>query len=186
MSGETIATAHWRALDREGEDTCRLSRLDNGWMLVGHARFRDAQGRAALDYVIRCGADWLTQSADITGSHAGAEVALRLARNGADWVMNDTPQPQVAGAEDIDLRFTPATNLMPLRRLPEVGRLVTRAAWLRLPGPRLDALTQSYTRERGGLVGYVAEETDFSTQLSVDEHGFVTLYPGLWELDHGG
>ena len=180
-----MAKARWRALDRDGEDSCRLARLDAGWMLVGHARFRDARGWAALDYVIRCGDDWLTQSADITGTHGGADIALRLARCGQDWTLNDAQQPQVRGAEDIDLSFTPATNLMPLRRLPEVGRLTTRAAWLRLPGPRLDVLTQSYIRERGGLVAYEAEETGFHVQLRVDEHGFVVQYPGLWEADHG-
>ena len=80
MNGETVATIHWRALDRDGEDKCRLARLDLGWMLVGHARFRDATGWSALDYVIRVGADWCTTSADITGDYGGEAVALRLAR----------------------------------------------------------------------------------------------------------
>ena len=182
MTGQTDITAQWRALDRDGEDKCRLVRHENdGWMLIGHARFRDARGWAAIDYVVRLAPDWRTTSADITGDHAGEAVALRLTRDGAAWRMNDVPQPQVTGAEDIDLGFTPATNLMPLRRLPEVGRLQTRAAWLRLPGPKLDLLTQSYTRERGGLVHYIAQETAFETHLQTDAHGFVTLYPGLWD-----
>ena len=178
---ETIAKAHWRALDRDGEDTCRLVDAGAGWMLVGHARFRDGHGWAALDYVIRTDADWFTTSADITGDYAGETVGWHLARSGADWSLNDRLQPDLTGAEDIDLSFTPATNLMPLRRLPQVGRLSTCAAWLRLPGPLLSPLYQSYTRERGGLVLYEAEETDFKTHLKVDAHGFVTHYPGLWQ-----
>jgi hypothetical protein len=90
----------------------------------------------------------------------------------------------LAGARDIDLGFTPATNLMPLRRLPDVGRMATRAAWLREPGGGLTVLDQSYTRERGHLVSYHAEQTGFSTQLKVGPHGFITLYPGFWEADH--
>jgi hypothetical protein len=182
MTGETVAKVHWRALDRDGEDKCRLARLDAGWMLVGHARFRDATGWAILDYVIRVGEDWRTTSADITGEHGGEAVAQQLKRGADGWTLNDVARPDLAAAEDIDLSFTPASNLMPLRRLPEVGRLTTVSAWLRFPGPQVSALTQSYTRERGGLVHYTAEETGFETHLKVESHGFVTTYPGLWEV----
>lgn len=181
MSGATVARMHWRALDRDGEDKCRLAQLDDGWMLVGHARFRDATGWAALDYVVRCDAAWQTTSADVTGDHAGAAVALRLYRTGLTWQLNDAPQPQLEGCDAVDFGFTPATNLMPIRRLPEVGRHETRVAWLRLPGPSLDPLSQAYTRERGGYVLYEAAETGFSAHLAVDSQGFVTDYPGLWE-----
>lgn len=180
MSRE-LAAQHWRALDRDGEDSCRLLALEGGHMLVGHARFRDGAGWAALDYVVRLGPDWLTRSADITGSHGGNEVALRIECSNGDWSLNDTPQPQIAGCTDVDFAFTPATNLMPLRRMPDVGRLDATAAWVRLPGPQLTPLDQSYTRERGALVAYHASQTGYSTQLVVAESGFVTTYPGLWE-----
>ncbi len=180
---ETIATLRWRALDRDGEDKCRLAHLQAGFMLVGHARFRDGAGWAALDYVVRIGADWTTLSADVTGRHGGEDVAVKLSRDGDGWALNDVPQPQLAGCEDVDFAFTPATNLMPLRRLPDVGRLTTRAAWLRFPGPQVTPLTQCYTRERGQIVAYRAEETGYDTQLAVGPDGFVTTYPGLWEAD---
>lgn len=178
---ETIAIVHWRALDREGEDKCRLARAGQGHLLVGHARFRDGAGWAALDYVVRIGPDWRTTSADVTGEHAGIEIAWKFTRKGNDWTFNDTPVPDLAGAEDIDLAFTPATNLMPLRRLPQVGRIDTRSVWVRLPGPTLSVLTQSYTRARDHFVRYTAEESGYETHLKVDDHGFVQLYPGLWE-----
>lgn len=180
---ETIATIRWRALDRDGEDKCRLAHLDGGYMLVGHARFRDGAGWAALDYVVRIGADWRTLSADVTGTHGGGDLALRLINEAGAWTLNGDPQPELDGCEDVDFAFTPATNLMPLRRLPDVGRLTTRSAWLRLPGPALSPLDQSYIRERGNLVAYSAEQTGFATQLAVDASGFVTAYPGLWEAD---
>lgn len=172
---------HWRALDREGEDKCRLARTKGGWMLVGHARFRDGQGWAALDYVVRLDEDWRSLGADISGEHGGESIGWRLGRDATGWRLNDAPLPGLEAATDVDLGFTPATNTMPLRRLPEVGRLDCTAAWLRLPGPKVTALTQSYTRERGGMVRYSARESGYETHLAVDPHGFVTLYPGLWE-----
>jgi hypothetical protein len=176
----------WRALDREGQDKCRLARTQGGWMLVGHARFRDGQGWAALDYVVRLDEEWRSLGADVSGEHGGETVGWRLARENGGWTLNGAALPGLEAAIDVDLSFTPATNTMPLRRLPEVGRLDCTAAWLRLPGPEVTPLSQSYTRERGGLVRYAAEQSGFQTHLAVDAQGFVTLYPGLWErVDHG-
>lgn len=189
MTGQIVAKAHWRALDRMGEDHCSLARLDQGWLLVGHARFRDADGHAALDYVVRCDAEWNTLSADVTGLHDGLDIRLALFCDGGCWRMNDQPQPQVDGACDIDLAFTPATNLMPLRRLAGAAHssLDCQAAWLRYPDCELARLDQTYTRHgTSDLVSYRAAQTGYETQLRVDPSGFVTDYPQAWtgEVTH--
>lgn len=184
MTGQVIATAQWRALDREGDDSCRLSRVDHGWLLVGHARFRDDSGFVALDYVVRCDPEWHTLGADVAGKHGERRISLRVQRGAQGWTLNDTPQPQVAGAMDVDLAFTPATNLMPLRRLSagDLSRLDTRSAWLRYPNCDLRPLDQTYDAGQSAeLVSYHAAQTGYVTQLCVDQSGFVTLYPGLWE-----
>lgn len=183
MSPKHIATARWRALDREGHDTCRLSQTTEGWMLSGHAEFRDDLGRASLNYVVRCDLGWLTQSVDLAGRHGTREVQSKIVRYDSVWYVDDIPQTDVARARDIDLSFTPATNLMPLRRLET--RLTVTAAWLRYPSATLSRLDQVYARE-DGRVGYSAEQTGFSTTLDVDPSGFVLLYPDLWhgEVTH--
>jgi hypothetical protein len=182
MTSETVGLMHWRALDRDGEDKCRLARVNGGYILVGHARFRDAHGWAALDYVLRCDGGWLTRSCDVTGTHGGSELGLRLERDGDGWRLNESEQPQLAGCTDVDLGFTPATNLVPIRRLPEVGSIDTVTARLCLPGPSLERADQRYTRERGGYVHVGNGET--TAHLAIDGVGFVTEYPGLWEPAH--
>lgn len=184
MTGHAVATARWRALDREGEDSCRLCRADHGWMLIGHARFRGADGFSALDYVVRCDTGWQTISADITGLQDGLNVNLRITRDDKTWVLNEIPQPQVSGAIDLDLSFTPATNLMPLRRLlaSDEASEITRAAWLRYPQADLQPLDQTYGRTGvAGDFSYKAQQTGYTTRLHIGESGFVTNYPGLWE-----
>ncbi|SFD65682.1 putative glycolipid-binding domain-containing protein [Roseivivax sediminis] len=178
MTSTTVAEITWRALDREGRDSCRLVQHDDGWMLLGHARFRTEDGASELDYLVRCDADWHTIGADVTGLWAGQRVALHITREQGEWRLNRTAQPQVAEARDIDFAFTPATNLMPLRRLPEIGSIEAQAAWLRDPGT-LEPMGQRYTRGRGGLVHYRSPQ--LSCDLLVDPTGFVTRYPGLWE-----
>jgi len=184
MTGTAIATCIWRALGREGEDKCRLVRVDQGWMLIGHARFRDDIGFAALDYTVRCDQDWHTMSADVAGLHGDLEVRIRIERHSGGWVLNNVLQPGMEAAVDLDLSFTPATNLMPLRRLTlsDQPQLQLRAAWLRYPHAGLHPLDQTYAAGKVvGAISYSAEQTGFATTLEVDETGFVTLYPGLWQ-----
>ncbi len=185
MTGTPIATCIWRALGREGEDKCRLVRLvGQGGMLIGHARFRDDIGYAALDYTLRCDENWHTLSADVAGLHGDLEVRVRIERHHDGWVLNDVLQPGVEAAVDLDLSFTPATNLMPLRRLALSGQpqIQLRAAWLRYPHAGLHRLDQTYALGRqAGCVTYKAEQTGHSATLEVDDTGFVTLYPGLWQ-----
>ncbi|ETX27679.1 putative glycolipid-binding domain-containing protein [Roseivivax isoporae] len=183
MTGRTVGTMRWRALDREGRDRCRLVQNDAGWMLVGHARFREREGASSIDYVIRCDPDWQTLVADLSGSWRDTPLALHVAREGTSWRVNDRLQPEAEGATDIDLGFSPATNLMPIRRLPEIGGIDACAAWLRDPGAGLSRLDQRYTRGRGNVVHYRAEQTGYETDLKVAETGFVALYPGLWEAE---
>lgn len=184
MTNYTFASCHWRSLGNEGDDKCRLARTGDGWMLVGHARFRDQEGFAALDYVVRCDAQWDTLSVDVAGDHEGRTIKIHIVRQGNDWLCNDVPQPEVFGARDIDLSFTPATNLMPLWKLSgaDAEALEVSAAWLRYPEMTLQRLDQSYQKTRfNSRIRYSTAQTGYETDLHVDNSGFVTLYPGLWE-----
>ena len=155
---------------------------------MGHARFRDGGGYAALDYVLRCDHGWMTLGADISGTHGPLAVNLKVVHGPDGWALNDVPQPGLVTARDVDLSFTPASNLMPIRRLwtgtePQI-RL--RSAWLRYPGAQLQPLDQTYRGDGAGGVDYAADQTGFATRLAVDRCGFVTGYPGFWagEVTH--
>jgi len=181
MPGRVLAMAHWRRLDGEGTDRCTLARAEHGWLLSGQAHWREEGAEANLLYTVRCDPDWATLTADITGERAGAPVALRIQSGPEGWEMNGVAQPEVAGCTDIDLSFTPATNLLPLRRLaPEGdGPVPVRAAWL-VPGlDRLALLEQSYAPQKDGTIAYAS--ANFEARLQVHPSGFVTRYPGVWE-----
>ena len=181
MTGKVAATANWHRLDGPGEDSCRLVQEPDGWLLSGHARFGSGSAASALDYIVRCDSGWCTASADIAGVFEGREVSWRLLRSGDGWQLNGAEQG-LQGCIDIDLAFTPATNLLPLRRLaPADGeRADLSAAWFRPEGGgSLTPLVQSYTRLDSGKVGYASP--GFRAGLEVHSCGFVTLYEGLWE-----
>ncbi|HEV3459606.1 MAG TPA: putative glycolipid-binding domain-containing protein [Thermoanaerobaculia bacterium] len=89
----------------------------------------------------------------------------------------------VAGCLDVDLAFTPSTNILPLRRLGLAAgesREVT-AAWLRFPELTVEPLPQRYTRLDERRVLYESRGGAFTAELEVDELGLVVRYPPLWE-----
>lgn len=173
-----VAEANWRRLDTLGEDCCRLIAEPSGWMLCGHARFFEVRIGFVLSYVVRCNADWWATGADITGVAGGAEVAWKLVKIPEGWRLNDGA-PMLSDCTDIDLAFTPATNLQPIRLGP-TSRAEVAAVWF-LPegGGQIERLEQSYTPL--GAHRYACASPEFEAELTVDPCGFATRYSGVWE-----
>jgi uncharacterized protein len=96
-----------------------------------------------------------------------------------------TDQPEAAGCIDVDLNFTPATNLIAIRRLAlGVGhKSDAPAAWLRFPEYTLERLEQRYYRVSLDTYDYQAPRVGYSGLLQVSDIGFVTQYPGCWALE---
>jgi hypothetical protein len=93
----------------------------------------------------------------------------------------------VAGCIDLDLNFSPSTNLLPVRRLGlSVGqRAGVNAAWLRFPSFTLEPLEQVYQRLSEDTYRYESAGGRFTRELSVNQAGFVTHYPGFWQVEGG-
>jgi len=161
MSGrEAVATAHWRRLDGEGSDRCTLSRVAQGWIMVGHAHWRDEGCDTTLSYDIRCAPDWRSLSADVAGERGGRPLSMRIEATPMGWRMDDVLQPGTEDCSDLD-------------------ELRVAAAWLM---PDLDCvarLDQIYTRLPDGRVHYAS--AGFAADLDLHGSGFTTLYPGLWQ-----
>lgn len=178
----------WRRLDEEGHEAARLSRESAGWLLNGTAVFALSGLPCRLDYRVSCDEAWVTRGATVRGWIGDAVVAVDLAVDAARrWRVNDQPYPAVTGCVDLDLEFSPATNLLPIRRLglaPGAAAPV-RAAWLRLPTFALEPLEQEYRRLDAGTYHYASGGGSFTATLAVSPDGFVTSYEGLWQLAAG-
>jgi hypothetical protein len=113
-------------------------------------------------------------------------VDLHVARNDiGEWTLGGAPARSLDGCDDIDLGFSPATNLLPIRRLGlNVGAsAVVRAAWVRFPELATEVLEQVYTRLSRDHYLYESAGGAFRRELTVDEAGFVLDYPDLWRAE---
>src|SRR5690242_10296392 len=136
-----VASILWRRLDAPGHDACRLRQTDGGWQLEGMAAFAHEGAPACLAYSVGCDREWRTQEGEVRGWAAGRQLNHRIERT-ADgiWKLNGEPARGVDGCVDLDLSFTPATNLLQLRRaaLAVGGAAEIPAAWLDIAAGALD------------------------------------------------
>ncbi|HKD11869.1 MAG TPA: putative glycolipid-binding domain-containing protein [Thermoanaerobaculia bacterium] len=182
----THSSILWRRLDLPGHEAARLDSDDSLWRLSGTAVFAYQQQSCRLDYRILCDASWRTSSARVAGWVGADQIVIEIAAD-ADgrWRVNGADAAQVSGCIDLDLNFSPSTNLLPIRRLAlEVGQeAVVRAAWLRFPSFRLEPLEQLYRRTADRAYRYESGGGRFTADLEVDATGFVLRYAGVWESE---
>ncbi|RYY61478.1 MAG: hypothetical protein EOO24_59045, partial [Comamonadaceae bacterium] len=116
---QIVASILWQRLDVPGHDACRLEHSDAAWQLDGAAVFRQADGQIAqLHYRVRCDSAWHTQWGTVRGWIGNRAVDLSAVHDAKGrWTLNDTPVADLAHCVDLDLGFTPATNLIALRRM---------------------------------------------------------------------
>jgi len=126
---------------------------------------------------------WITRRLQVTVRADGAARTLALEHDGAGtWAIDGAAAPELDGARDCDLAFSPLTNLMPVRRhaLDEGGEPRDFAmAWVSLPDLAVHRSPQRYEPVRPGVVRFVALDGDFTADLELDADGLVVVYPRL-------
>jgi uncharacterized protein len=176
----------WRRLDTPGHDACRLSPTDAGWRLEGAAVFRHALGPARIDYLVDCDASWQCETGRVVGWIGDQNWDIRVDRTSdGSWRLNDSAVPGLEFCLDLDLGFTPATNLLHLRRADlDIGEAADiPVAWLDLPEATLTLLPQRYERRDANSYWYESPTADYAALLEFDGSGFVRSYPQLWLME---
>ena len=181
----------WRRLDRPGHEAARLVFHAPFWQLTGTAVFAEGAVPCRLEYQVTCDPSWRTRHAQLTGWFGTRRIVCTISADAQQrWRLDGRESNAVEGCLDLDLSFSPATNLLPVRRLAlPVGQAApVRAAWLRFPECRLEPLDQRYHRmdtERYRYESGAGAET-FRAELRVTPAGFVAEYSGLWIAETPG
>lgn len=186
MSPDRVVSILWRRLDRPGHELARVAPSESGWILSGTALFLHEGAPCQLDYEIGCNDRWGTISGSVIGRVGEEAISIEVAVGpGGVWVSNGVEVPAVRGAVDLDLNFSPSTNLLPIRRLnlPVGQEAAVRAAWLRFPSFVFEPLEQTYRRIDASTYRYASAGGRFTADLTVNDDGLVTFYPGLAESE---
>ena len=183
--GHDRASALWRRLDTPGHDAAWLEHTPDGWLLWGTAVFRRGDAPASLAYEVVCDHSWVTIRGTVRGRRGDARVAVEITRNDRGWAVNGVPVAGLGDLVDLDLGFTPATNVLQLRRVRlAVGEAAdVPVAWFDGENESHDLvrLPQRYERRSEVAYWYESPTAGYAAELIVGADGFARRYPGLWE-----
>ncbi|MBV8441414.1 MAG: putative glycolipid-binding domain-containing protein, partial [Hyphomicrobiales bacterium] len=169
--------------DRPGHDTALLMRCGDGWLLQGAAVFAHDAGPANVAYEVETDPLFRTRRGRVSGFLGEKPFHHDIRREADGWSLNGA----AAGLEhlaDLDYGFTPATNILQLRRAaPGLGQTVSvPVAWFDVGAASLIELPQRYERRGEATYWYVAPTVPYEALLEIASNGFVQFYPGLWRL----
>lgn len=176
-------TMLWRRLDVPGHDACRLAIERDGCSLAGTAVFREGRAVARLDYAVECDAGWRTRRGHVRGWIGARMVDVRIERSERGvWTLDGRVVRHLDECFDLDLGFTPATNVLQLRRVGlRVGeRAEVPVAWFDASSRGIELVRQTYVRRAPRAYAYESPRFGHAALLRVDAAGFVTSYPRLW------
>jgi uncharacterized protein len=179
-----VSTALWHRLDAPGHDAARLAPHGDGWRLSGVAAFLGLEGPVAVAYEVVCGPDWRTRSGTLHGSIGDIGIDCHVTATAEGWHLNGRAVDGVEDCADLDLGFTPATNILQLRRLALAhgAEASCPVAWLDASiASSLVRLPQRYRRTSSRTYAYDAPTVPYAAELELLPNGFVRRYPGLWE-----
>ncbi len=177
--------AFWKALYTVGHDAACLTETNDGWVLEGTTVYLKDAAPVALNYRLDLSPDWATHAGRIKGRVGNGAVNHEIRRDGEGWLLNGKRQSGLEGVFDLDFGFTPATNYAQLRRLAlQVGgNAKFDVAWMDVESTTLEPLPQLYKRISDRAYDYNSPQGAYRAILQLDENGFVTLYPDLWQTE---
>ena len=174
----TTRRVAWRRSDDfEADEHCTLTVRDSGLSLVGTVLGAERGLPVRVEYRILADAAGLTAAVNVRDLRGFEQRTLALARDAkGSWTVNGVAARSLKGCTDVDLGCSPATNLLPIRRLrlPVGASHTIRAAWVRFPELVVEKTAQTYTRLDESTYHYASGT--FEADLTADDDGLVAAY----------
>src|SRR5207248_5915167 len=117
MSSYAPFTCAWERLTVPGLESFSLLPVTAGWSLSGTIVTLHEGIAADSRYEIYCDHSWRTQRAVIEIRFKGTTRTLGIAAGNGHWAVDNREVRELEGCVDIDLGWSPSTNLLPIRRL---------------------------------------------------------------------
>jgi hypothetical protein len=175
----------WSRLDSPGHDACRFEASARACRWTGMAAFAESDLVCQLQYEVVASPAFRFRRAWVEGRVGPRAVRLSFESDRQSrWWVDGRERPALAGLIDLDLGFTPATNMLSIRRLGlAIGEHAeVQTVYLDIPSLRVQRLPQRYQRLTDTTYAYESPVHDYRAVLQVTAEGAVSAYPGVFAL----
>jgi uncharacterized protein len=175
----------WRGVEEWLAEECTVE-IDGDRLRADGVQLGAEPHPYRVDYSLQTGANWVTEGLIVRARDSSGERALTLLRDpDGTWTSDGDQLPEVQGALDCDLAFSPLTNFMPARRLgaEPVDHVM---AWVSVPDLGVRRSEQRYEPIDDHHVRFISLDSDFVAELELDDDGLVIRYPQLGGLVASG
>ena len=171
----------WLPDQGDGTEEFQFRVTPTGFSARGHVVAMLDGAPLDASYWVEADTAWATQRVRVE-MKGGASIDIRSDGAGHWRHADGRAIPELDGCIDPDISMTPFTNTLPIRRLAlRSGEAVEiKVAYVLVPDLSLRAAPQRYTRRGDRLWRFEGLDIDFSAEITVDDDGFVTEYPGLF------
>ncbi|PTT61038.1 putative glycolipid-binding domain-containing protein [Arthrobacter sp. HMWF013] len=164
----------WDGLESDSTETCCVSESEYGIQVESavHAAFGECR------YALVADDHWQFRSLSLVlGSRS-----VRIQFDGMVWTVDGRERHDLEAAREVDIAVSPLSNTLPIRRLAlDIGESADiTSAYVAVHELTVVTDPQRYTRLAKHEYLYESRNSDFRRVLTVDEHGLVVTYPGLF------
>lgn len=176
----------WTALNTHGYEHVRIDEGHPEWNVFDSMFVRVHEGQVHRGgYTLVCDKAFRTLEIRFMVEEEPGKMNAKhlLASGDGRWAdAEGQPIPELEGCIDLDIQWSPLTNMLPIRRMKlQPGQEESiRVVYFPLPGLDIGVWEERYTGVDERTVRYASVTTDFQQDLTVDAEGFVTEYPGLF------
>jgi hypothetical protein len=171
----------WRSLGHGGLEQFRFTEWQSEFNVRSTVIGDVGEDSFGVFYEVNLGLDWVV--AGVTLQRTDGVMTVLSSDGHGNWTDAHGPRPDLEGCIDIDFEMTPFTNTLPIRRVKLGIGETMRFQMAYIPADTLEPFPDEQIYTRLSQHTYCFEEADgsFTADITVDDDGFVTDYPELFE-----
>jgi hypothetical protein len=174
----------WTGIEYYSFENCLIKEQSAGFTIDSTIVGRYEEKLYRVEYKIITNTLWETLSMTVICRYNNKNLHHSFHRDASsNWWANGQPVEQFHGCIDVDIRVTPFTNTLPIRRL-KLNRGESRelrVIYFDLLNDTVSPVSQRYTKVSDTVYHYENIPNDFEADIHVDEFGLVVSYPSLFE-----
>ena len=181
MSNRNIT---WKGFEHESLENCAIHVSPDSIHITSFIIGKFEKLPFRIEYKIEVSHEWETRSFEIvtTLKNSFSKITYTSDKD-RNWFVDGKIEPGLAGCFDIDISATPFTNTLAINRLNLIQgqpRIID-VVYVDIFEKSIHVEKQRYERLADSKIKFTQISNGFEAVISVNDQGFVTSYPELFE-----